>query len=287
MSDVLFDTPGPRARARNRVVGAITVVVLLAAVGYVIWRFLATGQFDGSKWTWLQYKQIQLQLLEMLWSTLRAFLLGALLALVVGTVLALARRSDHRWLRLPAFSIVEFFRAIPLVILIFFLYYAAPKLGATFGQYWSVVLGLTIYNGSVLAEVLRAGIAALPAGQSEAAYAVGMRKSQVMAHVVFPQAFRAMLPAIISQLVVLLKDTALGFLITYQELLYYARYLGGIAVFDRPIIPVSMVVAALYISMCLLLTGLARFIDQRNRRGKKTSLIMSASRTGLALDAGD
>lgn len=287
MSDVLFDTPGPRARARNRAIGAVAVVILVAAVGYVIWRFLATGQFDASKWSWLQYKEIQVQLLGMLWNTLRAFLLGALLAVTVGTVLALARRSNHGWLRLPALCVVEFFRALPLVILIFFLYYAAPKLGANFGQYWSVVLGLTLYNGSVLAEVLRAGIAALPAGQSEAAYAVGMRKSQVMAYVVFPQAFRAMLPAIVSQLVVLLKDTALGFLITYQELLYYARYLGGISTLGRPIIPVSMVVAALYISMCLLLTALARFLDQRNRRGKKTSLITPPARTATAVDAGD
>jgi len=121
----------------------------------------------------------------------------------------------------------------------------------------------------VLAEVFRAGVLSLPRGQSEAAYAVGMRKTQVMNYVLLPQAVRAMLPAIISQLVVLLKDTALGFLITYDELLDYARYLGSIFEFGRPLVPVTIMVAALYITMCLLLTWLATYLEKRNRRNKK------------------
>lgn len=269
MSNVLFDVPGPRARARNRVIGLVSTVLVLAAAGYVLFRFYKTGQFDASKWEWLLYEQIQLDLLGALWNTVSAFLVGALLSLLFGAVFALGRISDHAWLRVPAGAVVEFFRALPLVILIFFLYYAAPSLGLNFGQFWSVVLGLTLYNGSVLAEVFRAGIASLARGQSEAAYAIGLRKSQVMIHVVLPQALRAMLPAIVSQLVVLLKDTALGFLITYQELLYYARYLGGLPTLDRPIIPVSMVVAAMYIAMCLLLAWLAAYLSRRNLRAKK------------------
>jgi glutamate transport system permease protein len=132
-----------------------------------------------------------------------------------------------------------------------------------------VVLGLTLYNGSVLAEIFRAGVQALPKGQSEAAYALGMRKTQVMVSVLLPQAIRSMLPTIISQLVVLLKDTALGFLITYPELLYYARYIGSQGEFGRPIVPSTIVVAAIYIAMCLLLTALATFLEKRNRRSKK------------------
>ena len=110
----------------------------------------------------------------------------------------------------------------------------------------------------------------MPKGQSEAAYAIGMRKSQVMRLVLLPQALRAMMPAIISQLVVLLKDTALGFLITYEELLLYARYLGSMLEFDRPLIPITIVVGAMYIIMCLALTGVAKWLETRNRRSKKT-----------------
>ncbi|MER5394826.1 amino acid ABC transporter permease, partial [Saccharopolyspora sp. NPDC002686] len=276
MSSVLFDIPGPRARARNRLISIISTIVVLALLGYVVLRFYSTGQFDASKWEWLLYEQIQIELLGALWNTVRAFLMGALFALVFGAVFALGRLSDHSWIRVPCGFVVELFRAIPLVVLIFFLYYAAPTLGVNFGQYWSVVLGLTLYNGSVLAETFRAGVTALPKGQTEAAYSIGMRKNQVMRTVVLPQAVRMMLPAIISQLVVLLKDSALGFLITYQELLYYARYLGGIPTLDRPIIPVSLVVAAIYISMCLLLTWFATYLDRRNRRTKKTRQLAPA-----------
>jgi glutamate transport system permease protein len=126
-----------------------------------------------------------------------------------------------------------------------------------------------LYNGSVLAEIFRAGILALPRGQSEAAYALGMRKTQVMILILLPQALRSMMPTIISQLVVLLKDTALGFLITYEELLRFAQRIGGDGQFSRPFVPTAIVVAAIYIGLCLLLTWLATYLQKRERRSKK------------------
>ncbi|NUT46474.1 MAG: amino acid ABC transporter permease [Saccharothrix sp.] len=265
MSSVLFDVPGPRARLRHRLYAILGIVVLVAALGFVVLRFYQSGQFDGAKWSWIQYEKVQTDLLAALLNTLKAFAVGAVLALLFGAVFAAGQLSDHKIFRVPAMAIVELFRAVPLVVLIFVFHYGL-SLGAPF---YSVVLGLTLYNGSVLAEVFRAGVLSLPRGQREAAYAVGMRKTQVMTYVLLPQAVRAMLPAIISQLVVLLKDTALGFLITYNELLYYARYLGSIFEFGRPLVPVTIVVAALYIVMCLALTWLATYLEKRNRRNKK------------------
>ncbi|GAB3499295.1 amino acid ABC transporter permease [Amycolatopsis cihanbeyliensis] len=265
MSSVLFDAPGPKARIRHWIYAGGGVLAIVAIVGFVVLRFADEGQFDGKLWSWLEYETIQLELLRALGATLRAFAVGAVLALVFGAIFAAGRLSDHAAVRIPATIVVEFFRAVPLVVMIFFFHFGI-SLGAPF---YSVVLGLTLYNGSVLAEVFRAGVLSLPAGQSEAAYAVGMRKTQVMQTVLLPQALRAMLPAIISQLVVLLKDTALGFLITYEELLRYARYLGGIVDFGRPLVPITIVVAAMYIVMCLALTGLAKYLEGRNRRNKK------------------
>jgi glutamate transport system permease protein len=266
MSSVLYDVPGPRTKARNATFGVLGSVLVLGVLAFVAYRLAVTGQFDPVKWGWLEYKTIQLDLLSALRATLSAFVVGAALALAFGALFALARLSEHAWLRAPATAVVEFFRAIPLVILIFFLYYAAPKAGLTVGVFWSLVIGLTLYNGSVLAEVFRAGVESLPRGQGEAAYALGLRKTQAMTSVLLPQAVRAMLPTIVSQLVVLLKDTALGFLITYPELLFEARYLGGLGEFGRPIIPTAMVVAAIYIILCLLLSWLANYLDRRNRR---------------------
>ncbi|GAA1965144.1 amino acid ABC transporter permease [Amycolatopsis minnesotensis] len=243
------------------------MLVLAALIGFVIYRFIDAGQFDGKMWSWIQYTVVQEDLLSALLNTLKAFAAGAVLAIVFGAVFAVGRLSDRAIFRVPSTIIVEFFRAIPLVVMIFAFHYGL-SLGAPF---YSVVLGLTLYNGSVLAEIFRAGILSLPRGQGEAAYALGMRKTQAMNLVLLPQALRAMLPTIISQLVVLLKDTALGFLITYEELLRYARYLGGIAEFGRPLVPITLVIGAIYIAMCLLLTALAKYLEKRNRRNKKVT----------------
>jgi glutamate transport system permease protein len=265
MSSVLFDVPGPRARLRHRLYAVLGTAVLVVLIGFVVYRFYESGQFESAKWTWIQYEKVQTDLLEALLNTLKAFAAGAVLALLFGAVFAAGQLSDHRVIRVPSMFVVELFRAVPLVVLIFVFHYGVLQSA----PFYSVVLGLTLYNGSVLAEVFRAGILSLPRGQSEAAYAVGMRKTQVMKFVLLPQAVRAMLPAIISQLVVLLKDTALGFLIVYEELLRYARYIGSIFEFGRPLVPVTIVVAAMYITMCLLLTWLATYLEKRNRRDKK------------------
>ncbi|MGW6447993.1 amino acid ABC transporter permease [Lentzea sp. NPDC055074] len=270
MSMVLFDVPGPKARVRHKLMAVVGIAAVAAALVYVIMRFVVTDQFSTRRLDWINYKQIQLSLVEAIGNTLTAFAAGAALALAFGAIFAAARLSDHGWVRAPAAVIVEIFRAIPLVIMMFFFYYGLPVAGVKLSAFTAVVISLMLYNGSVLAEIFRAGINSLPKGQSEAAYALGMRKTQVMTFVLLPQALRAMLPTIISQLVVLLKDTALGFLITFEELLRWGTRIGGDAVnFGRPMIPVMIVVAIIYIGLCLLLTWLATYLEKRNRRNKK------------------
>ncbi|MBA2324327.1 MAG: amino acid ABC transporter permease [Pseudonocardiales bacterium] len=270
MTAVLYDTPGPKARVRNAGLGGLGGILVVGIVTFVIYRFAATGQFSAKRWEWIEYIEVQKLLLTALGNTLRAFAMGAVLALAFGTVFAFGRLSDHRWINRPSTAIVEFFRAVPLLVLIFVLFFGVSRsLGFNFSAFWAVVVGLMLYNGSVLAEIFRAGVASLPKGQSEAAYALGMHKTQVMTNVLLPQAVRAMLPTIISQMVVLLKDTALGFLIGYPELLFTTRTLGSQGRFDFPIIPIAILVAAIYISMCLLLSMLANYVERRTRRGAK------------------
>ncbi|MFI5587063.1 amino acid ABC transporter permease [Amycolatopsis sp. NPDC051758] len=269
MSNVLFDVPGPKARLRYRTYAVIGTVVVLAFLAYIGWRFYDSGQFTARKWEWLQYSQVQEDLANAVLQTLEAFAAAAVLALIFGAIFAAGRLSDHAWIRGIAGFVVEFFRAIPALILMFLFYFGLPTVGVPMTPFLGVVFGLTLYNGSVLAEIFRAGIQSLPKGQSEAAYALGMRKTQVMFLVLLPQAIRAMLPTIISQLVVLLKDTALGFIITFQELLYYARYIGSQGTFGRPIVPSTIVATGIYVVMCLLLTALATYLERRNRRNKK------------------
>lgn len=267
MTSVLYDAPGPRARTRHRGLAWAGVTVVLAVIAYVGYRLAATGQFEGDKWSFILYENVQLLLLRALLATLTAFALAAGLSLLFGALFAAMRLSEHGWLRGPATVIVEFLRAVPVLVMIFTIYFGLPAAGVRIPALWAVVIGLTLYNGSVLAEIFRAGVLALPRGQGEAAYALGMRKTQVMTAVLMPQALRAMLPTVVSQLVVVLKDSALGFLIGYPELLLTTRTLGSQGQFDFPIVPVAIVVAAIYIAMCLLLSALAGHLDRRTRRG--------------------
>lgn len=276
MSSVLYDVPGPRAIARNRVLGALTVLVVLAIVGFFVWRLAATGQFTAQKWSAFTYTNVWLQVGEAMLNTLAAFAAAAVGALVLGFVLAIGRLSEHAWVRWPFTAVIEVLRAIPVLVFMFLLYYGLPAVGVKMDPYWAVVIALIAYNGSVLAEVFRAGVESLPRGQKEAGYALGLRKSGVMRLILLPQAVRAMMPVIIAQLVVTLKDTALGYIITYEELLLFARYIGSQAALSSPIVPATIIVALIYICLCLILSFIATRVEKRLRRSSKGGSVAGA-----------
>lgn len=269
MSSVLFDNPGPRAIVRNRIIGVIVVAIVLALIAFVLVQFSASGQFTAEKWRAFQYPLIWESIGKALGQTLGAFAFAGVLSLIVGLVLAIGRLSDHKWVSIPVTLVIELFRAIPVLILMMLMYYGLPAIGIKMTPFVAVVIALTLYNGSVFSEIFRAGIEALPKGQKEAGYAIGLRKSGVMRLILFPQAIRSMLPVIIAQLVVALKDTALGSIITFNELLYYAKYLGNQTSLDSPIIPSAIVVGAIYISICLILSGIAKWVEIRTKRSPK------------------
>ncbi|MEU4894444.1 amino acid ABC transporter permease [Streptomyces sp. NPDC044780] len=278
----LYDVPGPRTRRRHRVYGLAAAVVLLALLGWIVHLLIDTGQFAYRKWMPFAYKGIQELLLNGLAGTLKAFGLAAALSLVLGGLLAAGRLSDHRPVRWVATLVVEFFRAMPVLVMIFFVFVALRVQPLP-----ALVTGLTLYNGSVLAEVFRAGVNSVPRGQREAAYSLGLRKTQVMASVLVPQGVRAMLPAIISQLVVALKDTSLGFLITYEEFLHAGKLIASNLDYDLPFIPVVMVISPIYIGMCMLLSWFANWVARQERRSVKTRQLEVAPAQPAAPMPGD
>ncbi|MEV5240681.1 amino acid ABC transporter permease [Streptomyces cinnamoneus] len=267
---VLYDVPGPRARARNRVYGIVSTVAIVGLLAFVVYQLDDTGQFQAGLWDDYEYADTQQRIVDGLLTTLKTFAIAAVFSLLLGTVLATARLSDHKPVRWAATVAVEFFRAMPLLIMIFLLYAAV----FTSDPMWALVIGLTLYNGSVQAEIFRSGINAVPKGQSEAAYAIGLRKTQVMTNVLVPQAVRSMLPSIISQLVVTLKDTSLGFIILYEELLFVGKAfaqqtppVNGVYAF----IPMVIVFGSIYILLCLALSSLATWVERRTKRSRKGS----------------
>ncbi|MEV7869933.1 amino acid ABC transporter permease [Streptomyces sp. NPDC088124] len=281
-STALYDIPGPRTRRRHRVYGLVSTVVIAALLGWLIHLLFETGQFTAVKWNPFTYQGIQDLLLRGLGNTLKAFGYAAVLSLVLGAVLACGRLSEHRPVRLLATLLVEFFRAMPVLVMIFFIFVALKVQALP-----ALVAGLTLYNGSVLAEVFRTGVHAVERGQREAAYALGMRKTQVMTYVLVPQAVRAMLPTIISQLVVALKDTSLGYLITYEEFLHAGKLIASNLDYDLPFIPVVMVISPIYIGMCMLLSWFAHWLAGRQRHNPRTEAVEAApAGTGTLLPGG-
>ncbi|MEV4939282.1 amino acid ABC transporter permease [Streptomyces zaomyceticus] len=264
-STALYDIPGPHARRRHLLYGLASTVVLLALLGWILYLLFDNDQFTSTKWSPFLYKGIQELLLEGLGNTLKAFAYASVLSLALGAVLATGRLSEHRVPRWISTVLVEFFRAMPVLVMIFFIFVALKVQALP-----ALVAGLTLYNGSVLAEVFRTGIHSVARGQGEAAYALGMRKTQVMTYVLAPQAVRAMLPTIISQLVVALKDTSLGYLITYEEFLHAGKLIASNLDYDLPFIPVVMVISPIYIGMCMLLSWFATWVARRERRSPKT-----------------
>ncbi|MBP2413546.1 glutamate transport system permease protein [Arthrobacter stackebrandtii] len=262
MSSVLFDVPGPKARTRNKYLNVITVLVVAAIIAFIVYKFYESGQFTAKKWEIFTFPRVQEKFLEAIWATISAFGVAAVGSLILGVVLAFGRLADTKWLSVPCYWFTEAFRAVPLLILMMIMYYGLPSVGVEgMTPFIAVVAGLILYNGSVLAEVFRAGIESLPKGQGEAGLAIGLTKGQVLRSILLPQAVRAMLPVIISQLVVIMKDTSLGFLITYNEILYYAGVLGSQGQYGSPILPAYMVTAVVYVGLCLILSGLAKYTE--------------------------
>jgi glutamate transport system permease protein len=262
VSVALYDAPGPRARRRVLIGSVLGALLVAALVALVIQRLEETGQFRSAFWEPFTRPGVQRILLRGLGATLRAAAVALVLAIALGLVLAAGRLSERWVVRQASGAVVEFFRALPLVLLIFFAFLGLPELGIEIGAFGALVIGLTLYNGSVLAEIFRAGINAVPRGQREAAYSLGLRKGAVTRLILVPQAVRIMLPTIISQLVVLLKDSALGFIVAYPELLRSGR---RIYTNIGNVIPTAIVIAAIYIVINLALSALATFLESRQR----------------------
>ena len=263
-ASVLFDQPGPRTIVRHRLYSVIFAVLLVGVVAWTIYKFNEAGQFESRIFERLFSSNVISELISGLLATLKAAGIAIVTAVATGFVLAMARLSDHAWIRIPAVAFIEFFRAVPLLLLIIFIFFFLqqqfPSWERETTALSSLVLGLTLYNGCVLAEVFRAGIGAVSKGQSEAAYAVGMRKYQVMTMILTPQAVRFMLPAIISQCVVVLKDTSLGFVVVYAEL---ARAGKGIATYVGSSLMTYLLVALIYIAINSLVSMFATWLEKR------------------------
>lgn len=269
MSAVLYDAPGPRTRRRILIGSVVAGVVLALTVGVVVLRLADQDQFAPDKWSALfnpadaDFADLWRLLGGGLRNTLTAAILAIVLSLVIGTLLAVTRITAHPTWRWGVVGVIEVLRGIPVVMLIFFAARVLPEVGVDLSLMWYLVIGLTAYNAVVIAEIVRAGVASIPRGQSEAASAIGLTRGQTLRLVLLPQAFRIMLPALISQLVVVLKDTSLGFIISYEELLRRGQF--AIQNLQNPL-QLYLVIALIFIAVNYGLGRLAGYAERRVSR---------------------
>ena len=266
---VLYDAPGPRGRRNNLIFTVLTAVVTVAVLGWIGWTLGNNGQLEAAKWTpFLDSLTWRTYILPGLWGTLKSAFVSIILAMILGVILGLGRLSEVAPVRWVCGVIVEFFRAIPVLLLMIFayqmfaIYRMVPPRELAFA---AVVFGLTMYNGSVIAEILRSGIKSLPKGQTEAARALGMSHSQTMRTILLPQAIAAMLPALIAQMVIALKDSALGYQIGYVEVVRSGIQTASV---NQNFLASLTVVAIIMILINWALTSLAQRIERQLRAGR-------------------
>ena len=289
---VLFDAPGPKARRRHAILTVIGFALAAVTLGLVIWKLQAQGQLEPEMWTvlftpdvWTQY------LIPGLINTLKAAAISIVFAIAFGLVFGMGRLSHNSAIRWVCGIVVEFFRSVPVLLMMYFffqLFAFNNYFGTDYNSLAAVVLALTLYNGSVIAELVRSGVYGLPSGQLEAGLSIGLTAGQTLRSIQLPQALTAMLPALVGQLVVILKDSALGTAITYPELLQSAKDVGTAY---GNVIPAYILAAVIFILINFGLTTLAGKVERRlNRRGRgprKTAVapgVVGVSTLDVSLD---
>jgi glutamate transport system permease protein len=277
----LFDAPGPRARRRHAILTVLGVILAVGVLGAILWKFQAQGQLEPELWTALFQPDVWSEyLIPGIINTLKAAAISIVLAGAFGIVFGMGRLSHSAPIRWLSGIVVEFFRAVPVLLMMYFTFYLFAfndVFGTEYNSLAAVVVGLTLYNGSVIAELVRSGVHSLPKGQSEAGLSIGLTPGQTLRSIQLPQALTAMLPALVGQLVVVLKDSALGTAITYPELLQQAKDVGTAY---GTVIPAYILAALLFIVINYALSLLAQKVEQRLRRRGAHTIHPGTTTTG-------
>ncbi len=274
MTSVLYDVPGPRARRLALILSIVGGVVLAAALVALVLSLAAPrvnaggveqpGMLDPARWDIVLDRAMWRSIGRGLAATLQMAAVAAVLALFLGILLSIARTARLAVVRIPSVILIEFFRGMPVLLMMLFVLLVFSS-----GQFAAGVCALALYNGAVIGEALRSGIASLPRGQRESGLALGLTPLQTRFAIEFPQAFRQMLPVIIAQLVVLLKDTSLAYILGYQELLNIGIRQGATTFGSQYLFTLFFLVLAVYLSVNLTLSWIARLVARRTAAGAR------------------
>ncbi len=258
--DALYEKPGPIAARRVMIVTVISLALLALLLIFVVRQFYLTGQLDARYWSFFLRLSTWRFLGMGLLGTIAAATVGGIFALVVGFLLMIARISPFRILNYIAIAVIEFTRGVPTLLFIYFFFLVVPQFGITVAPLWKIVLPVGLSACGIVAEVLRSGVNAVPKGQREAAISLGLSGASTFLKIIFPQAIRYVIPALIAELVIVVKDTSFAYVVSFPDLMQNAKVL--ISNYDA-LLSVYLVAAIIYILINYLLSRLSGFIAGR------------------------
>ena len=261
MRDALYEAPGPRTRRLTIIGTTISLVLVAIGLALVVRQFYVTGQLDAKYWSFFAEWSTWRYLLKGFVGTLEVAAMAATISLVLGILLMLGRISSNRLLAIVTRIIIDFFRGVPSLLLIYFFYLVIPQYGIRLPSFWMITLPVALAASGVLAEVFRAGVNAVPKGQTEAALSIGLTPGKTMRKIVLPQALRIVVPSLISQLVVVVKDTTVAYVVSYPDLMQNARVL--ISNHDS-VVSMYLVAAVIYILINFAINQLSIYMARRS-----------------------
>lgn len=200
-------------------------------------------------------------LLEGFMVTLEVSAASIVISFILGTILGIIRYVKIKWVSAIVGFIIDIIRNLPLLLLLFFVYFGLPEMGVRLNAISATIIALSIFEAAMIAEIVRSGINAVSKGQMEAARANGMTYSQAMVHIILPQALRKMIPPIVSQFISLIKDTSLATIILLPEVTFNAQLIYGQNV--NYMIPMYVALAVLYFVVNYLLSLASRMLAKR------------------------
>ncbi len=260
MRDALYEAPGPHTRRTIRIGTTLSTLLVLVGLAAIVRQFYVTGQLAPQYWSFFLASTTWSFLLKGFVGTVEVAVTSGLIALVLGLLLMLGRTSSWRPFSIICRVVIDFFRGVPSLLLIYFFFLVVPQYGIKISSFWMLTLPVALAASGVLAEVFRAGVNAVPAGQVEAALSLGLSPAKTMLRIVLPQAVRYVIPSLISQLVVVVKDTTVAYVVSYPDLMQNARVL--ITRYDS-LVSMYLVVAVIYILINYVINKVSVYVSRR------------------------
>jgi len=280
---LLFDVQGPQGKRRMLLLTVAILLLIGVGIAFALVKLGQNGHLAATPWLTILLPPVSTYLLEGLWMSLLSGLLAGLLAFPLGIVLAILRMSRNRVVRGLARWYIEITRSIPVLLVMYFVQLFLPSIGWRVPVFWQLILPLALYHISMLAEIFRAGVESIPPGQREAAEALGLRPLRIYQQVILPQAIRVVLPSLINQFIRLFKDTSLGYIVTYPELLTRGKVMGD---YTGYLFETFVIVGVVYLVVDLVLAAAARALDRRLRAERGGAPRTARTRAGGPSAAG-